>query len=249
MLRLVDSGDDESPVVLPRRHTPADGRLSPTARPSLIQAVHPSSLLNPAAVSGPLAVAFERAAAANSTKLQQPTNAAASRPSVLRVEQTPKAPRPESPSTDKAALRFDGRSVGRERNARQSAAAAVIRENRVAARLTYDDPRWLFAVRIVQSLEGGKSAVLGPTGRRSLVKSAAALGLRPFDANLLIAIVQDEVRQGGTGLSHSAQGRINLIREAGPVASGPIWPAVVMAFAIACVLALAMMEWVSSAAR
>lgn len=56
------------------------------------------------------------------------------------------------------------------------------------------DPRWVFAVRVAYSLEGGRAAILRPAERRHLSRLARYLALRPFDANLIIAIVQDAAR-------------------------------------------------------
>jgi hypothetical protein len=58
------------------------------------------------------------------------------------------------------------------------------------------DPRWVFAVRVAYSLEGGKAALLRPGERRHLTRLSRYLGLRPFDANLIIAVVQDAARSG-----------------------------------------------------
>jgi len=62
-----------------------------------------------------------------------------------------------------------------------------------------EDARWLFAVRVSGSLEGGKAALLTPTKRRDLIAAAVGTGLREFDANLVIAIVQDSARRGELG--------------------------------------------------
>lgn len=55
------------------------------------------------------------------------------------------------------------------------------------------DPRWVFAVRISEKLEG---AILRPDKRDQLIKLGKVLGLTAFDANLIIAIVQDQARRG-----------------------------------------------------
>ncbi|MCA9294405.1 MAG: hypothetical protein KDA20_11390 [Phycisphaerales bacterium] len=52
------------------------------------------------------------------------------------------------------------------------------------------------ALRVADALEGGRAAILRPERRRELVANAQAMGLRPFDANLIIAIVQDGARRG-----------------------------------------------------
>jgi hypothetical protein len=53
-----------------------------------------------------------------------------------------------------------------------------------------------FAAEVAQHIEGGRAGVLRPVARRHLMRSAAASGLRPFDATLIIAMVQDRARRG-----------------------------------------------------
>src|SRR6185295_11957443 len=79
---------------------------------------------------------------------------------------------------------------------RHSAAASVRSENFAAASLDATDARWVLAVRASQSLEGGAAAILAPERRRRLISFALGMGLRAFDANLVIAIVQDAARCG-----------------------------------------------------
>jgi len=55
------------------------------------------------------------------------------------------------------------------------------------------DPRWILAVRAAEQLRG---AILTPPARDRLVRMARAFGLTAFDANLIIAIVQDQARRG-----------------------------------------------------
>jgi len=55
------------------------------------------------------------------------------------------------------------------------------------------DPRWVLAVRTADQLEG---AILRPEKRERLIRLARTMGLTPFDANLIIAIVQDQARRG-----------------------------------------------------
>src|SRR5579862_6688850 len=57
--------------------------------------------------------------------------------------------------------------------------------------MTATDPRWVLAARTAAWLQGGRAAILSPDRRRSIVAMAPALGLRPFDAALIIAIAQD----------------------------------------------------------
>lgn len=56
-----------------------------------------------------------------------------------------------------------------------------------------DDPRWVLAVRVSEQLEG---TLLPPAKRDRLVQLGKMFGLTAFDANLVIAIVQDQARRG-----------------------------------------------------
>ena len=96
-------------------------------------------------------------------------------------------------------------------------------------RMNPDDARWVFAVRVSQLLEGGREAVLTPVRRRRLVTLAGAMGLRPFDANLVIAIVQDAVRSGKS-VDASLEERLGLVRPA--PAKRAIGPRVLAAAAV-----------------
>lgn len=55
------------------------------------------------------------------------------------------------------------------------------------------DPRRILAVRTGQALEG---SLLEADRRRRLVELGRSLGLGVFDANLIIALVQDRARRG-----------------------------------------------------
>lgn len=86
-------------------------------------------------------------------------------------------------------------------NARFLHAQRIARENAAAAELSPTDVRWLFAQETARRLEGDKQAILRPQRRRDLHALATKVGLRPFDANLVIAIVQDAARHDGGPLS------------------------------------------------
>lgn len=60
-----------------------------------------------------------------------------------------------------------------------------------------DDARWILALRTRQRLQGGTAAVLPAESRAELMQVGRRLGLRAFDAALIIAIVQDDARVGG----------------------------------------------------
>lgn len=69
-------------------------------------------------------------------------------------------------------------------------------ENRAAGNnptMSPTDPRWVLAVRAQSQLEG---AALSPERREKLMQLANHLGIRSFDANLIVALVQDRARRG-----------------------------------------------------
>ena len=101
-------------------------------------------------------------------------------------------PRPKSILVLTPSLRL----ADRELDATPPAARRIIARENHAAALAADDARWLFAQHVKDSVEGGRAALLRPQVRRNLVARAEAMGLRPFDANLVIAIVQDAARRG-----------------------------------------------------
>lgn len=83
------------------------------------------------------------------------------------------------------------------RTARRSDAADAVSNNQKVDNpiRRHDDPRWVLAVMTSEALEG---ALLPPEKRERIVRTAAAWGLTPFDANLIIAVVQDQARRGVT---------------------------------------------------
>ncbi|MEM1185048.1 MAG: hypothetical protein AAGI53_08590 [Planctomycetota bacterium] len=58
------------------------------------------------------------------------------------------------------------------------------------------NPAQAFAALVATHVEGGRAAIVRPENRRGLMRAAAAAGLRPFDATLIIAMVQDRARRG-----------------------------------------------------
>ncbi|MBL1218063.1 MAG: hypothetical protein D8M59_11275 [Planctomycetes bacterium] len=56
-----------------------------------------------------------------------------------------------------------------------------------------NDPRWVLASRAVDELQG---AALSPDRRHRLLRLAHRLGMRQFDACMVIAVVQDQARLG-----------------------------------------------------
>lgn len=69
-------------------------------------------------------------------------------------------------------------------------------ENRLAADapgLSPTSPHLRLAGRVLHALEG---AVLSPERRAEVVEHARELGVREFDAHLVIAVIQDRIRRG-----------------------------------------------------
>lgn len=86
-----------------------------------------------------------------------------------------------------------------------AAVAAIPRRRRTDVRLappapafSPTDARWVLASRVHEAIEGGAAGVLRPESRSRLLDLGRRLGLRPFDTNLIIAIVQDLARCAGS---------------------------------------------------
>ncbi len=60
---------------------------------------------------------------------------------------------------------------------------------------TQTDPRWVVAVQTSRALQG---PILTADARIELLRLGASLGLRPFETSLIIAMVQDQARSGGS---------------------------------------------------
>lgn len=116
-------------------------------------------------------------------------------------------------------------------------------ENRAAAGVTEFDARWVMAARVSDALEGGRAAILRPEARSRLVSGATRMGLRPFDANLVIAIVQDAARRGEPPLGDDSADRLTLVGTPERVKGGS--PALLLAVcaALALAWAVAIVRW------
>lgn len=79
------------------------------------------------------------------------------------------------------------------------------------------DARWVFAVRVASAIEGERAAILTPAKRERLMRLASMLGLRDFDATLIIAIVQDSARCGVDPLGKATAERVAMVRAPGTV--------------------------------
>ena len=128
-----------------------------------------------------------------------------------------------------------------------AAVARVRQENIAAGALSPDDARWILAAQAAATLEGGRLAMLRPERRRALVALATRIGLRPFDASLVIAIVQDAARCGEEPIGPGASQRLRLVRAATPGkgTAKPILIAFGAAAAIATAGLVSLIRWIS----
>lgn len=95
-----------------------------------------------------------------------------------------------------------------------------------AASMSALDPRWILAVQVSREVQGGAAAVITPESRRRLVSTGRRLGLRPFDSNLVIAMVQDSARSGEDPLGKDVVARLRMVNPEPALEdarSGPTW--------------------------
>jgi hypothetical protein len=120
-------------------------------------------------------------------------------------------------------------------------ARAVERENVAAAAtaLQPTDARWVFAARVHESLDG---EVLPPERRSRLERLARLLGLRPFDAQLIVAIVQDQARRRAP-LSDAAPLVAMIPAQPRPAGAGP-WRRWLVALLLAAFADAAIIAWI-----
>lgn len=171
-------------------------------------------------------------------------------PADLNVE--PKEMRKVAPvgqSLSASTLRLIGAEPADERARRaRQIEQEIASENHAAAGLTAGDARSIFALRVNELLDGGRAAILTPENRRKLIDLGSRMGLRAFDANLVIAIVQDSARRGEPIDTDETAKRLRLI-PAPPVRmmerpwdyAGPV----VAAIAIALGMVLALIAWIT----
>lgn len=122
----------------------------------------------------------------------------------------------------------------------------IAAENRVAAgnrALEPTDPRWVLAARAYGQLQG---STLSPERRERVMRTARTLGVRPFDANVIIAIVQDQARRGqplGT-----TRPMLELIDRPAPAgADRTFWTRWLGALALAVLANILLIWWLLSA--
>lgn len=110
-------------------------------------------------------------------------------------------------SASEAPRREDARRVARTEVEHENVAAA----GNDALLHALLGPRQCFAHEVEHALQGGRAAIVTPDARDALVARARGLGLREFDAHLIIATVQEAARRGerawiaqGTHETHDA---------------------------------------------
>lgn len=131
----------------------------------------------------------------------------------------------------------------------REASRQIERENRRASgaidTLDEHDARVLFATRVASSLEGGRAAVLRPESRVRLRRLAVRMGIRDFDASLIVAIVQDAARRGEDPSSERARSMLGLLGRSGASRGRDLIWSVVVAVLLGGVLLLALVRWAS----
>ena len=97
------------------------------------------------------------------------------------------------------------------------------------------DPRWVLAVRAAEQMNG---AVLPLERRQRLIRLGRTMGLTPFDANMIIAIVQDQARRGRSADAAPAAARPQLDMIAPPQPSWGRRRSRAVIVAVAAIIAL-----------
>jgi hypothetical protein len=106
------------------------------------------------------------------------------------------------------------------------------------------DPRWVIAVAATRSLEGGRAAIMTVESRRRVASLARSLGLREFDASLVIAIVQDAARRGEP-LGGATAARLELVPQRSQVHGPSAGALLTMSLCLAGLLFTAML-WIAA---
>ncbi len=120
----------------------------------------------------------------------------------------------------------------------------VAAENRRAAAnpsLAPTDPRWVLAARAYSQLQG---STLTWDRRQRVMTTARELGVRPFDASIIIAIVQDQARRGGS--LPQAAGTLSLIETPAAPRRGKAWTLWLAALSAADAADAILLGWLTS---
>lgn len=164
----------------------------------------------------------------------------APRGSVLRrVNTPPPAPAPQQSLPHR--MPADGAG------AESAAAARIRRENIQASQVAASDPRWLLAVQVAMALEGGRAAIMPPEQRTRLLRVANKMGIGGFDANLVIAIVQDAARHGEPTLAPETMSRLTLVRRSDGTevpSRRSMWAMLAVGASLGAIVASALIRWI-----
>ncbi|MCA9284498.1 MAG: hypothetical protein KDA22_04745 [Phycisphaerales bacterium] len=120
---------------------------------------------------------------------------------------------------------------------------AVAEENVAAAHnLAIDpsDPRWRVALAAAGLLDG---AALAPDRRQRVLRTARELGVRLFDANLIIAVVQDAARSGRP--LETTAGTLAFVQPGRAPRTWPLWIALGAAVLAALGVQLMLVAWLT----
>ncbi|MHC5024040.1 MAG: hypothetical protein ACYTGG_09020 [Planctomycetota bacterium] len=125
----------------------------------------------------------------------------------------------------------------------RSARTAVSRETRAASAnqsLDPADPRWVLAMRAYSQLQG---STLTPDRRERVLDTARRLGVRPFDANVIIAMVQDRARRGEP--IASAAPTLDLLADPRMQQRRGAWRVWLLAITTAAALTFVIIRWIA----
>jgi hypothetical protein len=106
----------------------------------------------------------------------------------------------------------------------------------------------VFAQHVANGIEGGRAAILRPQTRERLLTLATRVGIRPFDAHLLMALMQDRARRGEKNHAITSDSDPVFIRTV-PTASPAraIGASLTLAFIAACGIMLALVWFITTA--
>lgn len=199
------------PDTRPQRHPPPRDLAPPMPFPPDHPADPPSEHRPTGAAGDASGEAAGRSGGSGAPDDRRPALRLVGTPAKPRGGAAPEARRPGRPgpsigraSPSRGGLRLADESppspstAGRHRTDAPRGAAADADRRRVAGenRRASDariDPRWILAARAYAQLQG---AILTPERRDRVLRTARRLGVPVFDANLIIAAVQDRARRG-----------------------------------------------------
>ena len=132
--------------------------------------------------------------------------------SLLNLPDETPAP-PAAPDAAPPLRLVGGEAGGHTRGAAEPTRSTVVRPHVEQALQppisATSDPRWVVAVRCAELLQDGR---LPPLRRDGVIRLAQSLGMSAFDANLVMAIIQEQARRGHAPAACPAAGERELRR-------------------------------------